>query len=71
MAKYVTAQGDTWDKIAYKTLGSEYKLPLLIKANQQYRKVVIFPGGVELTIPDVDTSEYTERPPWLGEDDAL
>ncbi|SHN77215.1 tail protein X [Desulfitobacterium chlororespirans] len=72
MAKlYVTIQGDTWDAIAYKTLGSEYRLPLLLEANRQHRKITIFPGGIELTIPEVDTSKHTERPPWLGEDDEL
>lgn len=72
MAKtYVTVQGDTWDKIAYETLGSEYLLPLLFEANKQYRHIVIFPGGLTLNIPDVDTSVVTERPEWLGEDEDL
>lgn len=71
MASYVTKQGDTWDKIAYETLGSEYLLPLLLDANSKHRKVVIFSGGITLTIPDVDTSEVTERPDWLGEDEDL
>lgn len=69
--KYTTTQGDTWDKIAHKTMGSEYLLPVLLEANKKYRNVVIFPGGIELTIPEIDTAEYTERPPWLGEDDEL
>jgi phage tail protein X len=66
---YTTIQGDTWDLIAYRTLGSEYLLPLLLDANTQYRSTVIFSGGITLTIPDVDTSEVTDRPDWLGEDD--
>lgn len=68
---YVTNQGDTWDKIAYETLGSEYLLPFLLDANSKYRKTVIFSGGIALTIPDIDTSEVTERPAWLGEDEEL
>lgn len=68
---YITSQGDTWDKIAYKTLGSEYLLPILLEANQKYRKTVIFSGGIELVIPDVDTEEITDRPEWLGEDEEL
>ncbi|MCT8975491.1 phage tail protein [Clostridium sp. CX1] len=72
MAKYITIQGDTWDKIAHDTLGNEYLFPLLIEANKQYRKIVIFPGGITLTIPEgIDTAEYTERPKWLGEVDEV
>jgi phage tail protein X len=72
MAKtYITSQGDTWDKIAYDALGSEYLLPLLLEANKQYRQIVVFPGGLTINIPDVDTAEVTERPEWLGEDEDL
>lgn len=66
---YTTVQGDTWDLIAYKTLGSEYLLPLLLEANQKYRKVVIFSGGIVLNIPEVDTDEATDRPEWLDDED--
>lgn len=68
---YTTVQGDTWDLIAYKTLGSEYLLPFLLEENKQYRSVAIFSGGIKLTIPNVDISDYTERPEWLGEVDEL
>lgn len=68
---YTTIQGDTWDKIAYQTLGSEYLLPLLFEVNYQYRKVVIFSGGIVLNIPEVETAEVTERPDWLGKDEEL
>jgi hypothetical protein len=68
---YVTKQGDTWDKIAYDTLGSEYLLPLLLNSNKQHRNVVIFSGGIALNIPNIDTSEITERPEWLGESEDI
>lgn len=68
---YTTIQGDTWDKIAYDKLGSEYLLPILLEANQQYRNIVIFSGGISLFIPEIDTSVSTERPEWLGEDESL
>lgn len=68
---YVTVQGDTWDKIAYETLGSEYLLPILLEANSAHREVYIFSGGITLNIPEIDTSEVTERPDWLGEDEEL
>jgi hypothetical protein len=68
---YTANQGDTWDKIAFDTLGSEYLLPLLMDANKHYRKTFIFSGGELLIIPEIDTSELTERPDWLGEDEEL
>lgn len=71
MVNYVTKQGDTWDKIAYATLGSEYLLPLLLEVNKQHRKVIIFSGGINLSVPEVDTCVYTQRPAWLGEDEEL
>lgn len=71
VGNYTTVQGDTWDKIAYEKLGSEYLLPLLLEANKQYRQVLIFSGGITLIIPEIDTSEVTERPEWLDEDEDL
>ncbi|MDX8367786.1 tail protein X [Cytobacillus sp. IB215665] len=68
---YITVQGDTWDIIAYKQLGSEYSLPILLEANKEHRSTVIFSGGIKLDIPKVDTSIVTERPAWLGEDEEL
>ncbi|MED0687594.1 tail protein X [Anoxybacillus ayderensis] len=68
---YITVQGDTWDKIAYETLGSEYSLPFLLEANKKYRHIVIFPSGLKINIPDITTSIMTKRPAWLGEDDEL
>lgn len=68
---YVTIQGDTWDKIAYDTLGSEYLLPLLLESNPKHRNVVIFSGGINLIIPDIDMAEFTERPAWLGDEEDL
>lgn len=62
---YSTVQGDTWDGIAKKQLGSEYCMADLIRANLTYRNVIIFPDGISLTIPDVDTSEIPlTLPPW-------
>lgn len=69
VSTYTTTQGDTWDLIAYRTLGSEYLLSLLLQANSKYRTVVIFSGGITLNIPDVDTDDVTDRPDWLGDDE--
>lgn len=66
---YITNQGDMWDLIAFKTLGSEYLLPFLLQANKQYRDVYIFSQGINIVIPDVETDNETDRPEWLGEID--
>lgn len=66
---YTTIQGDTWDRIAYQTLGSEYLLPFLLelKENRPHQTTIIFSGGIEITIPDINTEEINVRPEWLGD----
>ncbi|ARK26007.1 hypothetical protein SporoP37_15885 [Sporosarcina sp. P37] len=71
MDKYNVTQGETWDLIAFKLWGSEYLLPLLLEANPLYREVVIFSGGEQLEVPEIDDAIYTDRPSWLGEEDEL
>ena len=61
---YTTIQGDTWDGIAYKTLGSEYHMTNLIEANPDHRETVIFPAGVVLVIPEITTPTTQNLPPW-------
>jgi len=62
---YTTIQGDMWDGIAYKQLGDVKYTDLLMNANTQYRKVYIFSAGVELVIPDVETTvSGANLPPW-------
>ncbi|WP_458412781.1 tail protein X [Schinkia sp. CFF1] len=70
MAKYTTIQGDMWDAIAKKTLGSEYYMTELLEANLEHLETVIFSANVQLEIPDVETTTYVQAPPWLqdGED---
>jgi hypothetical protein len=69
MKQYRTKSGDTWDKIAYEQLGSEYLLPLLLKANQKYRYVVQFEAGVLLNIPEVEEADYDDTPDWLRDEE--
>lgn len=66
---YITNQGDMWDLIAFKTLGSEYLLPFLLQANQQYRDIYIFGQGIKIVVPDIETDNETDRPEWLGDID--
>ena len=61
---YRTAQGDMWDSIALRELGSEHLMHLLIDANPKYIGVAVFPANCELIIPDVTTEERITFPPW-------
>ncbi|MBU5438287.1 tail protein X [Tissierella sp. MSJ-40] len=61
---YTTVSGDMWDTIAYKTLGDEAYTDKFIKNNIQYRDIVIFPAGIVLDIPDVETEFSAKLPPW-------
>ena len=62
---YKTVSGDTFDFIAFKTLGSCNYTEALINANRQYLDTFIFSAGVELTIPDIEEEQKaTPLPPW-------
>ena len=68
MKKYITRQGDTWDLIAFKLwpkLGAEFLMSDLIEVNLDYVNTVIFPGGVELNVPEIDVPVVKTLPPWL------
>lgn len=65
MKTYTTVQGDMWDSIAYAQLGDCSHTDKLINANAEHRETYIFPAGVVLTIPDVDTTtDSGTLPPW-------
>lgn len=62
---YTTKKGDTWDMIAFETLGNEMYANQLIDANLKYSKTVIFNVGVELIIPSIrTTNNAADLPPW-------
>lgn len=62
---YTTIQGDMWDGIAHSQLGDVKYTDVLMNANTQYRKVYIFSAGIELVIPDVETTvSGSNLPPW-------
>jgi phage tail protein X len=62
---YTTVQGDTFDMIAYKTLGDCNLTDKLIDANIEYKDYLIFPSGVVLNIPDLETKvALSDLPPW-------
>ncbi len=66
MKTYKTIQGDMWDGIAYRELGSAAYAGELIRLNQRYREIYIFPAGVELVLPEIErTARPGENlPPW-------
>lgn len=66
MKTYRTVQGDMWDSIAYRELGSEAYTDKLMRLNQQYREIYIFPAGIELLLPEVEQAARPAEnlPPW-------
>lgn len=61
---YTTIAGDMWDMIAYKVYKNETYIAQLIKANEQYKTIAVFPAGMKLTCPDIDTVNTGLLPPW-------
>lgn len=59
MSKYRSVQGDMWDSIAYKVYGDETKMNILIETNTKYKNIQVFPAGIELNIPELETEEET------------
>lgn len=64
---YTTSQGDTWDGVAYRLWGEERLFDQLMRANPEHLHVVVFPSGVTLSVPEVQTPTQTlELPPWMS-----
>ena len=64
---YTTKQGDMWDSIAFEQYGSTEYTDKLMNANQQYLGIYIFPAGITLEIPQLetaDTKSASSLPPW-------
>lgn len=61
---YKTVQGDMWDTIAFKKLGSVNYTGALLAANRAHADTYIFPAGVVLTLPELPTVTSDDLPPW-------
>lgn len=61
---YTTKQGDMWDTIAHNQLGSVSYTDKLMNINRKYREVFIFPAGITLDLPDIQTAVSSKLPPW-------
>ena len=59
-----TVQGDTWDAIAYRQLGSTDYTDQLIGANQEHLETLLFPAGVTLRLPEIAEKANGSLPPW-------
>lgn len=64
METYMTKQGDTWDAVAYRTMGSVRYTSELMKRNRAYLNVYLFPAGVTLILPPEERTVTTTLPPW-------
>lgn len=62
MATVITRQGDTWDIIAKRQYGDELFMDVLINANFNHRKTVMFAAGVALYAPDIDVTSEAYNP---------
>lgn len=62
---YTTVQGDMWDLISYKVYGDERFTDVLISANPQHNKILIFSAGIEIDVPEVEERITSSNlPPW-------
>lgn len=67
MATYTTIQGDKWDSVCYKTLGSAAYVDRLMMLNPEYLGYYLFPAGIVLTLPEItveDGVSASSLPPW-------
>lgn len=61
---YTSVENDTWDLIAFKLFGDCKYTYNILKMNTDFTKVVFFPAGVILKIPDINESGG-DVPPWV------
>ena len=61
---YTTVQGDTFDMLAYRAYGDEFKAHYIIQANPDYANVLVFDAGITLIVPIISKSAASSLPPW-------
>lgn len=52
---YVTKSGQMWDEIAFEVYGDCRYVENLYAANRDKLKFFVFPAGIELELPEVET----------------
>ena len=66
MTTYTTIQGDTWDAVSFRVFGDERFMSRIMHQNPEHIGVSVFPAGVVLFIPEIDTAEIGDSlPPWM------
>lgn len=64
-SSYKTRSGDTWDVIAFRALGDERYMHLMLDANPEQMWVAKFDEGVELNVPELPSVPLpSSLPPW-------
>ena len=65
MKQYMTVSGDTWDNAAAAAMGDEAHMGLLMAANPEHSKTVIFAANTALRVPETPKPEPSGNlPPW-------
>ena len=67
MKTTLSRMGETWDMVAKRVYGDEHFMDVLIAANISLRSIVLFPYGVEIVTPEIDTNSTVydiNLPPW-------
>lgn len=63
---YTTISGEEWDLICFKHYGTEMVMNQVMNANPKHIHTVVFPAGVELIMPEIETiKENNTKPPWM------
>lgn len=61
---YVTRSGDMWDGIAKEVYGDEMKADILMQANPDILRTVIFSAGTEIQCPEIALGSDISLPAW-------
>lgn len=62
---HTATAGETWARIAYTYWTEETLMHKLIEANPLLAHIVVFEGGEEVRIPDIeDEDKKAAMPPW-------
>jgi phage tail protein X len=65
---YTTISGQTWDQIAYEVYGNEHYCDKLMDANRDKLHYFVFPDGISLKIPSIESMAQTavssDYPAW-------
>lgn len=64
MTTATTQQGDTWDILAFRLLGSEVFVDKLLQINPTLRDVAVFSAGQTINVPDLPAQTDENLPLW-------